>query len=91
MGFLVVALSFARVAKLIQVTGKSRKLTFDFNSEEYQSMDIESLKNQLQLMEILVDDCKKHPAYRAIRPETGNSEPCVKMWGKIVCTRKNES
>jgi len=45
-----------------------------------QSMDIESLKNQLQLMEILVDGCKKHPAYRAIRPATGNCEPCVKMW-----------
>ena len=54
-------------------------------------MEIESLKKQLQLMEILVDGCKKHPAYRAIRPATRNREPCVKMWGKIVCTRKNES
>jgi hypothetical protein len=44
-------------------------------------MDVESLKKQLQLMEILVDGCKKHPAYRAIRPATGNCEPCVKMWG----------
>ena len=43
-------------------------------------MDIESFKKQLQLMEILVDGCKKHPAYRAIRPATGNCEPCVKMW-----------
>ena len=43
-------------------------------------MDVESLKKQLQLMEILVDGCKKHPAYRAIRPATGNCEPCVKMW-----------
>ena len=43
-------------------------------------MDVESLKKQLQLMEILVNGCKKHPAYRAIRPATGNCEPCVKMW-----------
>ena len=43
-------------------------------------MDVESLKKQLQLMEILVDGCKKHPAYRAIRPATGNCEPCGKMW-----------
>jgi len=43
-------------------------------------MNVESLKKQLQLMEILVDGCKKHPAYRAIRPATGNCEPCVKMW-----------
>jgi len=43
-------------------------------------MDIESLKKQVQLMRILVAGCKKHPAYRAIRPATGNCEPCVKMW-----------
>jgi len=47
---------------------------------EYQPMDVERLKKQVQLMEILVDGCKKHPAYRAIRPATGNCEPCVKMW-----------
>ena len=43
-------------------------------------MDFESLKKQVQLMRILVAGCKKHPAYRAIRPATGNCEPCVKMW-----------
>ena len=43
-------------------------------------MDVERLKKQFKLMEILVDGCRKHPAYRAIRPATGNCEPCVKMW-----------
>ena len=43
-------------------------------------MDVERLKKQFKLMEILVDGCKKHPAYRAIRPATGHCEPCVKMW-----------
>ena len=47
---------------------------------EYQPMDVESLKKQVQLMRVLVAGCKKHPAYRAIRPATGNCEPCVKMW-----------
>jgi hypothetical protein len=42
-------------------------------------MDDESLKKQLQLMEILVDGCKKHPAYQAIQPATGRFDPCVEM------------
>lgn len=29
---------------------------------------------------ILVEGCKKHSAYRAIRPATGKCAPCVKMW-----------
>ena len=53
-------------------------------------MDVESLKKQLQLMEILVDGCKKHPAYRAIRPATGNCEPCVKMWDARLKQRNLE-
>ena len=47
---------------------------------EYQPMDVESLKKQVHLMRVLVAGCKKHPAYRAIRPATGNCEPCIKMW-----------
>lgn len=47
---------------------------------EYQLMDVERLKKQLRLMEILVDGCKKHPAYRAIRPATVDCDPCLKMW-----------
>jgi hypothetical protein len=43
-------------------------------------MDVECLKKQVQLMRVLVAGCKKHPAYRAIRPATENCESCVKMW-----------
>jgi hypothetical protein len=43
-------------------------------------MDVESLKKQVQLIRVLVASCKKHSAYRAIRPATGNCEPCAKMW-----------
>ena len=35
---------------------------------EYQPMDVESLKKQVQLMRILVASCKKHPAARAASP-----------------------
>ena len=43
-------------------------------------MNNESIQTQIRLMKILVDGCKKHPAYRAIRPATGKCAPCVKMW-----------
>jgi hypothetical protein len=58
---------------------------------EYQPMDVESLKKQDQLMKILVSGCKKHPAYRAIRPATGNCEPCVKMWKAQQALKKIEN
>jgi len=47
---------------------------------EYQPMDDESLKKQVQLLRVLVAGYKKHPAYRAVRPATGNCEACIKMW-----------
>ena len=34
----------------------------------------------ITLLKILVDGCKKHPAYRAIRPATGRCPECVTMW-----------
>ena len=35
---------------------------------------------KIELLTILVDGCKRHPAYRAIRPAAGKCEPCVIMW-----------
>jgi len=43
-------------------------------------MQIEVLEKQVRLLSILVDGCRKHPAYRAIRPSTGRCQPCVDMW-----------
>ena len=43
-------------------------------------MKVETLEKQVALLRILVDGCKKHPAYRAIRPATGRCKPCVEMW-----------
>ena len=43
-------------------------------------METEAFKKQIELLSILFDGCKKHPAYRAIRPATGRCKPCVEMW-----------
>ena len=34
----------------------------------------------IKLLKILAEGCKKHPAYRAIRPVTGKCPGCVTMW-----------
>lgn len=34
----------------------------------------------IKILRILAEGCRKHPAYRARRPATGNCEPCVRMW-----------
>ena len=79
-GFLADAFWLGRGARFVQVRCKTSILASVVKFVEYQCMDVESLKKQVQLMGILVAGCKKHPAYRAIRPATGNCEPCVKMW-----------
>ena len=43
-------------------------------------MKTDNLEKQVKLLSILVDGCKKHPAYRAIRLATGRCKPCVDMW-----------
>ena len=79
-GFLDYAFWLRRGARFIQVRCKTSILASMVKFVEYQLMDVESLKKQVELMRVLVAGCKKHPAYRAIRPATGNCEPCVKMW-----------
>ena len=44
------------------------------------TMKTEDLEKQVELLNVLVNGCKKHPAYRAIRPATGRCRPCVDMW-----------
>ena len=43
-------------------------------------MKTDNLEKQVKFLSVLVDGCKKHPAYRAIRPATGRCKPCVDMW-----------
>ena len=38
------------------------------------------LERQIELLEIFVEGCKKHPAYRAIRKATEKCEECVYVW-----------
>ncbi len=42
-------------------------------------MEFEGLEKQVKLLSVLVGGCNKHPAYRAIRPDTGRCKPCVEM------------
>lgn len=43
-------------------------------------MQIEVFKKQVKLLSIVVDECKKHPAYRATRLAAACSMPCAGMW-----------
>ena len=45
---------------------------------------------EIKLLTILADGCKKHPAYRALRPATGRCEPCVRMWQARLKLRELE-
>ena len=49
------------------------------------------LKKQVRLLQILAEGCKRHPAYRAIRPATGRCAPCIKMWEARLELRKLQS
>ena len=89
--FLIDASWLGRGARSIQVRCKTSILASMVKFVEYQPMDVESLKKQVQLMKVLVANCKKHSAYRAIRPATGNCEPCVKMWEARQALKKFEN
>ena len=69
-GFLVDAFWLGRDARFVQVRYKTSILAPMVKFVEYKPMDVEILKNQVELLSILVAGCKKHPAYRAIRPAT---------------------
>jgi hypothetical protein len=67
-GFLVDAFWLGRGARFIQVKCKTSILASVVKFVEYQPMDVESLKKQVQLMRVLVAGCKKHPPARAASP-----------------------
>lgn len=41
---------------------------------------IKDKNNQIELLEFIMRGCKKHPAYRAIRPAKGNCDECLLIW-----------
>ena len=43
-------------------------------------MNNRKLERQIDLLKILTKECKKHPAYRAIRKATKRCEECVVVW-----------
>ena len=58
----------------------SQPLRWSFFVAGFFAMKTDNLEKQVKLLSVLVDGCKKHPAYRAIRPATGRCKPCVDMW-----------
>ena len=43
-------------------------------------MDQDKLNKKIRLLKILVEGCRKHPAYRARRKATERCEECVVVW-----------
>ena len=37
-------------------------------------------KRKVELLKILAEGCRKHPAYRARRPATGRCQECIVVW-----------
>lgn len=47
-------------------------------------MDDDKSQRKTNLLEILAEGCRKHPAYRARRPATGRCEECVVVWNARI-------
>ena len=43
-------------------------------------MSDDTLIKKIELLEILAEGCRTHPAYRARRSATGNCTDCVVVW-----------
>ena len=43
-------------------------------------MDDNKSQRKIELLKILAEGCRKHPAYRARRPATGRCQECVVVW-----------
>jgi len=43
-------------------------------------MSDDTLIKKIELLEILAEGCRTHPAYRARRSATGNCAECVVVW-----------
>jgi len=45
------------------------------------------MKRKIELLEILAEGCRVHPAYRARRAATQKCKPCVVVW-EVRCELK---
>ena len=44
------------------------------------NMDKDDFQRQIELLQILAEGCRKHPAYRARRAATERCQECVVVW-----------
>jgi hypothetical protein len=43
-------------------------------------MDADKSAREIELLKVLAEGCRKHPAYRARRPATARCAECVVVW-----------
>ena len=53
---------------------------FDKGSPDMNNMDKDDFQRQIELLQILAEGCRKHPAYRARRAATERCPECVVVW-----------
>ena len=53
---------------------------FDKGSPDMNNMDKDDFQRQIELLQVLAEGCRKHPAYRARRAATERCPECVVVW-----------
>ena len=53
---------------------------FDKGSPDMNNMDKDDFQRQIELLQVLAEGCRKHPAYRARRAATERCPECMVVW-----------
>ena len=54
--------------------------SFDRGSPDMNKTDKDNPQRQIELLQVLAEVCRKHPAYRARRAATERCPECVVVW-----------
>ena len=54
--------------------------SFDRGSPDMNKTDKDNPQRQIELLQVLAEGCRKHPAYRARRAATERCPECVVVW-----------
>ena len=59
---------------------KVKSSNFDNGSPDMNNVDKDNSQRQIELLQVLAEVCRKHPAYRARRAATERCPECVVVW-----------
>ena len=59
---------------------KVKSSDFDKGSPDMNNPDKDKSQRQIELLQILAEGCRKHPAYRARRAATERCPECMVVW-----------